>query len=113
MSLLFRKIFIYKVFALVGSRPLDAIMWTIVWRIVCSCLNSFSVQHADVQWITWIEETNTIEKYKRIVTLMLSDGIMNEGRLLVLNTFSLDVKQADPNMAEEVEEYKDLILSSY
>ena len=62
---------------------------------------------------TWIEETNTIEKYKRIVTLMLSDGIMNEGRLLVLNTFSLDVKQALPNMAEEVEEYKDLILSSY
>ena len=44
---------------------------------------------------------------------MLSDGIMNEGRLLVLNTFSLDVKQAHPNIAEEVEEYKHLILSSY
>ena len=100
-------------FALVGSRSLDEIMWTILWRIVCSSLNSFSVRYADAQWNTWIEDTNTIEKYKKIVTLMLSDGIMNEGRLLVLNTFTLDVKQAHPNMAEEVEEYKDLILSSY
>ena len=44
---------------------------------------------------------------------MLSDGIMNDGRLLVLNTFTLDVKQAHPNMAEEVEKYKDSILLSY
>ena len=88
-------------------------MWTILWRIVCSSLNSFSVRHADVQWNTWIEKTNTMEKYKTIVTSMLSDGIMNDGRLLVLNTFTLDVKKAHPNMAEEVEKYKDLILSLY
>ena len=44
---------------------------------------------------------------------MLSDGIMNDGRLLVLNTFTLDVKQVHPSMAEEVENYKDFILSSY
>ena len=97
-------------FALVGSRTLDEIMWTILWRIVCSSLNSFSVQYADDEWNTWIEDTNTIEKYKRIITLMLSDGIMNEGRLLVLNTFTLDVKQAHPNMAEQVKKYKDSIL---
>ena len=100
-------------FALLGSRPLDEIMWTVLWRIVCSSLNSFSVQYADAQWNTWIEETNTIEKYKTIITLMLSDGIMSEGRLLDLNTFTLDVKQAHPNMAEEVEEYKHLILLAY
>ena len=100
-------------FALVGSRSLDEIMWTILWRIVCSSLNSFSVRYADARWNTWIEDTNTIEKYKRIITLMLSDGIMNNGRLLVLNTFTLDVKQAHPDMAEEVEQYKDSILSSY
>ena len=113
MSLLLSKIFIYKVFALVGSRPLDEIMWTIVWRVVCSCMNSFSVRHADVQWNIWIEETNTIEKYKTIVTSMLSDGIMNNQRLLILNTFTLDVKHTHPDMAEEVEKYKDSILSSY
>ena len=44
---------------------------------------------------------------------MLSDGIMNEGRLLVLNTFTLDVKQVHPYMAEEVEYYKDFILLAY
>ena len=100
-------------FVLVRYGPLDEIMWTILWRIVGSCLNSFSVRHADAQWNTWIEDTNTIEMYKKIVTLMLSDGIINEGRLLVLNTFTLDVKQAHPNMAEQVEKYKDSILSSY
>ena len=44
---------------------------------------------------------------------MLSDGIMNNGRLLVLNTFTLDVKHTHPNMAEEVEKYKNFILASY
>ena len=98
-------------FALGGSRPLGEIMWTILWRIVCSCLNSFSVRHADAQWNTWIEETNTIRKYKKTVASMLSDGIMNDRRLLVLNTFTLDVKQAHPSIAEEVENYKDFIVS--
>ena len=32
---------------------------------------------------------------------MLSDGIMNEGRLLVLNTFTLNVKKVHPNIATE------------
>ena len=41
---------------------------------------------------------------------MLSDGIMHDGRLLVLNTFTTDVRQAHPHMHEEVEKYKDLIL---
>ena len=50
------------------------IMWTILWTVVCNCLSSFSVQHADSQWNTWIEDTNTIDKYKKIVSLMLSDG---------------------------------------
>ena len=88
-------------FALVGSRTLDEIMWTILWRIVCSSLNSFSVRYADAQWNTWIEETNTIEKYQKTVASMLSDGIMNDRRILVLNTFTLDVKQAHPSIAEE------------
>ena len=44
---------------------------------------------------------------------MLSDGIMNDGRLLVLNTFTLDVQQVHPHMAEEVEKYKDFILTFY
>ena len=100
-------------FPLVRSRPLGVSMWTILWRIVCSCLNSFSVRHSDVQWNTWIEETNTIEKYKKIVTSILSDGIMNDGRLLVLNSFTLDVKHTHPDMAEEVEKYKNFILLSY
>ena len=98
-------------FALVGSRTLDEIMWTILWRIVCSSLNSFSVRYADAQWNTWIEETNTIEKYQKTVASMLSDGIMNDGRILVLNTFTLDVKQAHPSIAEEVENYKDFNVS--
>ena len=93
--------------------PLDAIMWTIVWRVACSCMNSFSVRHADVQWYTWVKETNTIEKYKKIVTTMLSDGIMNDGRLLVLNTFTTDVGQEHRHMAADVEEFKAFILSQY
>ena len=88
-------------------------MWTILWTIVCSCSNSFSVQHTDAQWNTWIENTNTLDKYKRIITLMLSDGIMHKGRLLVLNTFTLDVKQLHPHIAGEVEKYQQLILSRY
>ena len=56
-------------------------MWTIVWTIVCNCMNSFSVRHADSQWNTWIEDTNTFDKYKKIVTLMLSDDIINDGQL--------------------------------
>ena len=88
-------------------------MWTLLWSIVCSCSDSFSVRHANPQWNTWIEQTNTIEKYKKVVTVMLSDGIMHDGRLLVLNTFTTDVGQAHPHMREEVERYKDLILSSY
>ena len=88
-------------------------MWTIVWTIVCICSKSFSVRHADAQWNTWIENTNSINKYKKIVTLMLSDGNMHDGRLLVLNTFSADVSRKYSHMAEEVEEYKEFILSSY
>ena len=65
------------------------------------------------QWNTWIEDTNTPDKYKKIVTLMLADGIMHDGRLLVLNTFTLDVKQSHPHIAGEVEKYKELILSIY
>ena len=44
---------------------------------------------------------------------MLSDSIMHDGRLLVLNTFTTDVGQTHPHMHEEVEKYKEFILSSY
>ena len=88
-------------------------MWTVLWSIVCSCSDSFSVRYANPQWNTWIEQTNTLDKYKIIVTVMLSDGIMHEGRLLVLNTFTTDVGRAHPHMHEEVEKYKEFILSSY
>ena len=44
---------------------------------------------------------------------MLSDGIINEGRLLVLNTFTLDVSRAHPHMSEDVKMYKAFILSQY
>ena len=88
-------------------------MWTILWRIVCSSINSFSVRHAHSQWNTWIQETDTIDKYKEIVTLMLADGIMNDGRVLVLNTFTFDVGCVHPHMAKAVEEYKAYIVSQY
>ena len=88
-------------------------MWTIVWRIVCSCLNSFTVRYASDQWNDWIKNTNTIDKYKNIVTFMLSDGIMNEGRLLVLNTFTLDVSRVHPHLSEDVNMYNEFILSQY
>ena len=88
-------------------------MWTIVWTIVCNCMNSFSVRHADSQWNTWIEDINTFDKYKKIVTLMLSDGIINNGRLLVLNTFTADVSRKHSHIAEEVEQFKAFILSQY
>ena len=88
-------------------------MCTILWTLVCSCSNAFSVRHADAQWNTWIEDTNTSDKHKRIVTLMLADDIMHDGRLLVLNTFTLDVKQAHPHIAGKVEKYKKMILSRY
>ena len=88
-------------------------MWTILWHIVCSYSNSFYVRHANTHWNLWIEEINTIDKYKKIVTLMLSDGIMNDGRLFVLNTFTADVSRKYSHMAEEVEEYKEFILLCY
>ena len=88
-------------------------MWATLWTIVCSCSNAFSVRHADAQWNTWIENTNTIDKYQKIVTLMLSDGIMHDGRLLVLNTFTADVRRKHSHIGEEVEAYKEFILSSY
>ena len=71
------------------------------------------MRYADAHWNSWIEEINTIDKYKKIVTLMLSDGIMHDGRLLVLNTFTADVSQKHSHMAEEVEKYKEFILSSH
>ena len=54
-----------------------------------------------------------IQEYKNIVTLMLSDGIINKGWLLVLNTFTLNVSQAHPHISEDVEMYKAFILSQY
>ena len=88
-------------------------MWTVLWRIVCSSMNSFSVRYADNRWNTWVQETDTVDKYKEIVTLMFADKIMNHGRLLVLNTFTLDVGHAHPHMAKAVEEYKSFIVSQY
>ena len=88
-------------------------MWMIVWRIACSCMKSFSIRHADSQWNDWIQDTNTINKYKKIVTLMFGDGITNDGRLLVLNMFTADVKQEHPHMAADVEEFKAFIISQY
>ena len=44
---------------------------------------------------------------------MLSDGIMHDGRLLVLNTFTSDVSWKHSYISEEVEKYKEFILSSY
>ena len=88
-------------------------MWSIVWRIACTCIKSFSVRYANCQWNDWIRYTNTIDKYKNIVTLMLSDGIINEGRLLVLNTFTLDVSRAHPHMSDNVKMYEAFILSQY
>ena len=67
-------------------------MWTVIWRIACSCMSSFSIRHAHNQWNDWIHETNTIDKYKKIVTSMFADGIVNKGRLLVLDTFTRDVE---------------------
>ena len=113
MSLILKKNR-YIICSYIVLRPLDAIMWTIVWwRIACSCMNSSSVRYTDVQWNTWVQETNTIDKYKEIVTLMLEDGIMNDGRLLVLNTFTADVSHIHPHMAEDVEQFKTFILSQY
>ena len=60
-----------------------------------------------------IEQTNTLDKYKKIVNSMLSDGIMNDGWLLVLNTFTSDVGREHSHMTEEVEEYKAFVLSQY
>ena len=40
---------------------------------------------------------------------MLSDGIMHEGRLLVLNTFTTDIGQAHLHIGKEGEKYKELI----
>ena len=84
-------------------------MWTIVWRIACSCMNSFSVRHADSQWNNGIQDTNTIDKYKQIVTSMFAD----EGRLLVLNTFTTDVGQEHPHITADVEEFKAFVISQY
>ena len=88
-------------------------MWTVVWRIACSCMNSFSIWHAHTQWNIWVQDTNTLDKYKKIVTAMFEDGIINEGRLLVLNTFTMDIGWEHPEMAADVEEYKSLIISWY
>ena len=88
-------------------------MWTIVWRIACSCNSSFSIRYAHNQWNVWVQEANTINKYKKIVTSMFADGIVNKGRLLVLNTFTMDVEQEHPYMAADVEEYKTFIMSKY
>ena len=44
---------------------------------------------------------------------MFKDGIINEGRLLVLNTFTFDVGHVHPDIAKAVEEYKVFIVSQY
>ena len=61
----------------------------------------------------WVQDTNTIDKYKKIVTSMFADSIINEGRLLVLNTFTMDVGREHPHMATDVEKYKAFIISQY
>ena len=61
------------------SYSLNIIMWTKVWRIAYSCIKSFSVLFANFLWNDCIKDTNTIDKFKNIVTIMLSNGIINEG----------------------------------
>ena len=39
--------------------------------------------------------------------------IINDGRLLVLNTFTADVSRKHSHMAEEVEQFKAFILTQY
>ena len=44
---------------------------------------------------------------------MFADGIINEGRLLVLNTFTTDVGWEHPHIAADVEEFKAFVISQY
>ena len=88
-------------------------MWTLLWQFVCSCLDSFTVRQAHPEWNTWIKETNTIDKYKTIVSSMFLDNVFNKGRLLVLETFTKDIQQQHPNISEDIEQYKIFIISQY
>ena len=108
------SMYIYKgyLFKLL-SYSLNIIMWTKVWRIAYSCIKSFSVLFANFLWNDWIKDTNTIDKFKNIVTIMLSNGIINEGWLFILNTFTLDVSQAHLHVSEDVKMFKALIASQY
>ena len=52
-------------------------MWTLIWRIVCSSLNDFTIHHADAQWNDFVEQTDSVDNYEAIVQAMLCDGIIN------------------------------------
>ena len=88
-------------------------MWSLVWSLVCHCMHSFSVRYANHHWNTWIHNTDTIEKYKAVLRAMFSDGVMTDGRLLVLNTFTDDVMNIHPNIAQQIQDYKMTFLSRY
>ena len=86
-------------------------MWSIVWRIACSCI----VQYANCEWNDQIRHMNTIDKYKNIRILLLSCYLME---LLMKDdclslTLTLNVSQAHPHISENVEMYKVFILSQY
>ena len=88
-------------------------MLTILWHLMCHCLTAFSVRNAREDWNTWIQETNTFDKYKKVVMALFADGIVTNGRLLVLHIFTLDVGNIHPHIADNVHEFENLISSRY
>ena len=88
-----------------------------IFRNLCYWITHYSVRFADDEWNQWVDCTNTTEKYKEVVTTMFSDGIVNQGRLLVLEVFTTDVHHRYPAIAEEVQNlsciYKILVTNNF
>jgi hypothetical protein len=65
--------------------------------------------HQHEWWDEFVASTLTAEAYDQVVRFMFEDGIVNRGRLLVLEVFTRDLCDRRPAIATEVwDRYKNM-----
>jgi len=64
------------------------------------------------KWMKCVELAKSPELYQKIVTTMFDDGIVNQGRLRVLEEYTMDVCERYPRIAPHIWEcnYKEWVV---
>ena len=81
-------------------------MLTALKKTFTTWLFQQQIQQMDSHWSEYIEATSTVEAYQKIIQTMFADGVVNQGRLTVLDAFTTDVCQKYPTIAADIRSYQ-------